>query len=236
MKLNEGETLEPLCSNLKIIQSKDCYRFSIDSVLLADFVETDCTKKLVDLGTGTGIIPLLLASKEEGLGVVGVELLENLAQMAARSVLCNKLEQRIRIICRDISGDLSFLGTEQWDIVTANPPYYPLGTGRISKNSTLAIARHEVKAKLKDYFAAANLLLKQSGSFYLVHRWARLKELYLLCKSYNLYPAKVQAVASRPGCEPYLVLFKCQKGVAVELTELPMRIIMGEGKSYNEPN
>src|SRR3990172_10507061 len=159
----ENETLDTLSSSdLKIIQKKDGYRFSLDAVLLADFTSKYILPKtsLLDMGTGSGVIPIILASKFKDIKITALEIQEELCEMAERNVKLNRLENRIKIIKGDIKETEKFFKKGQFDIVVANPPYRSEKSGRINLAHQKAIARHELKCKLTDLVNAGNFLVK----------------------------------------------------------------------------
>lgn len=229
MNLYPGEQLEDLQGDLKIIAKKGVYRFSADSVLLAEFVQVSPGERIIDLGTGTGILPLLLTAKTKDLQVVGIEIQDDLADMARRSVKYNKKNREITIITGDLKNAPNVLGVGCWDKVLANPPYFKSSEGRVNPCRQIAIARHEIECTLEDVVAAAQKLLRDSGDFYLVHRSARVSELMEVCARYGLFPVKLQEVASKPGKEPYLILIQFLKGKVQEPAHLPVKYLIKNG-------
>lgn len=208
MILLDDENLEDIGLGFKIVQSKKHYRFSVDSVLLANFVEVNSGECVVDLGTGSGIIPLLLSQKDEQVKIVGIEFQQSLAQMAKKSVRYNNQDSRITIIEGDLKESPFLLKGVKWDKVVSNPPYFRKEDTRISPKKEIAIARHEIKCNLEDVVKAASLLLKPGGGFYLVHRYERLTEILTFSKKYELYPARLQTVSVNGDTQPHLILAK----------------------------
>ncbi|MBS3969896.1 MAG: methyltransferase [Clostridia bacterium] len=219
--LFEGEALEDIGGGLKIIQSRNNYRFSEDSILLADFVDLNPGESLLDLGTGSGILPLLLIRRERSLNITGIEIQQELASMAQRSIKYNNLEKKITIVQGDLREAGKLFPGARWDKVIANPPYFRVNEGRISHKNNIAIARHEIECTLTDIVKAAGLLLKPMGSFYIVYGHHRLSELLSLCKENCLCPYQLQPVSAHKDKPPYLVLVKCLHQEEVKLVELP---------------
>lgn len=217
----EGEALEDIGGGLKIIQNKNNYRFSEDSILLADFVDLEPGERLLDLGTGSGIIPLLLIQKERNLNITGIEIQKDLAYMAQRSIYFNNLENKITIVQGDLKEADKFFPDSKWDKVIANPPYFRVNEGRVSPKRNIAIARHEIECTLADVVKAAEALLKPMGSFYIVYRHKRLCELLSLCRKNRLFPCRLQPISANKNKPPHLILLKCLYQKEVELEELP---------------
>ncbi len=224
MILREGEELEVLVDDIKIIQHMNRYKFSVDSVLLADFIKAFPGEKIVDLGTGAGVLPLMITAKISGLKIVGVEIQEDLADMAGRSVRYNKKSENVFILKEDLNDAPDILGND-WDVVISNPPYFTIDEGRINPNIFLAIARHEIKCTLEQVICTAEKLLKAEGRFYMVHRYQRMEEIVNLCCLCGLYPAELQPVASSADKEPYLILIECIKSSACKLKKKPVKIL-----------
>jgi tRNA1Val (adenine37-N6)-methyltransferase len=167
----EAESIDDLIlGNMKIIQPRQGYRFSIDSVILAFFADAGKAKQAVDLGTGSGVIPLLLAYQNQDLKIIGIEIMVAAADRARRSVAYNGLADRINIVDGDIKNINSLLPPGTADLVVANPPFWKKGEGRISQNPEQAVARHEVKVELPEIIAAAAYLLALRGRLCMIHR------------------------------------------------------------------
>ena len=207
--LLEDEALEGIGGGLKIIQNRNSYRFSEDSILLADFVDLNPGESILDLGTGSGILPLLLIQRERNLKITGIEIQHEMASMAQRSIKYNDLEKEITIVQGDLREVSKMFPKTKWDKVITNPPYFRVNEGRISPKNNISIARHEIKCTLKEVIKAASLLLKPKGSFYIVHRYKRLNELIFLCKESYLFPYEIQPVSAHKDKPPHLVLVKC---------------------------
>lgn len=208
-ELFEDEVLEDIGGGLKIIQSRNAYRFSEDSVLFADFVEVSPDESLLDLGTGSGILPLLIIQKEESLNITGIEIHQKLADMARRSIKYNNLEEKITIVHGDLREADKLFPADKWDKLITNPPYFRADEGRISPNNSVAIAKHEVECTLADILKATCLLLKPGGSFYIVYTYQRLDELVSLCRETGLIPCELYPVLAHENEPPRLILVKC---------------------------
>ena len=218
---------------LKIIQNTDGFCFGIDSVLLTEFAR-DIKKqsKIADLGTGTGILGILLSKKVNAKKIVGVEIQEDVADMAKRSIKLNSLENIFEII----QGDLNKIKLENntFDAVVTNPPYKKLGTGIKNKEEKQKISRYETSASLEDWIKISSKLLKDSGSFYIVYRTDRLTELFENLKKYKLEVKKMRFVYSNINKQSNLVLIKAVKGAGVFLKVDEPLIIYNLDGSYTD--
>jgi len=216
--LNNNEKIEDLeDKGLKIIQASDSYRFSVDSILLINFVKLKNYEKIVDLGTGSGIIPLLLFGKRKGLSIYGIEIQKDLADMARRSVELNELQNNITIIQEDFRNLKNIFKNQQFDVVVSNPPYISMGQGKINPSSSRAIARHEIKGDLEDIISVSNYLLKNKGRIYLIYRSAKLIKLIIALKKYGFEPKIIKFIHPRPGENANLVLLEGIKSGKEEL-------------------
>ena len=198
-------------SGLKVIQKIHGPRFSIDAILLARFCTVKKGDLVADLGTGTGIIPLLLASNTKAEQIVGIEIQEELADLARRNVALNGLEDRIRIL----QGDLRVLSEThppgQFNLVLSNPPYRLLGAGQINPNLLKAISRHEIKCTLEDVLEASFYLLRNRGRFALVYHPDRMVDLISGCRQHRLEPKRLQFLHPDDGGEASLILLEASK-------------------------
>jgi len=213
VELKENEEIEDLeLNNWKIIQNKKEFCFGMDSVLLADFAKhIKQGSTVVDLGTGTGILGILLCGKSKLKKVIGVEVQENVADMARRSVDLNNLQDKFEVINEDVNNLDSVFKIQSVDIVITNPPYKKLNSGGINKNEAKLISRHEVKCMLDDVIRQSNYLLKNNGELYMVHRPERLVDICFYLRKYKLEPKNIRFVHSRKDSSPKLVLIKCVK-------------------------
>ena len=218
---------------LKIIQNTDGFCFGIDSVLLTEFAR-DIKKqsKIADLGTGTGILGILLSKKVNAKKIIGVEIQEDVADMAKRSIKLNSLENVFEII----QGDLNKIKLENntFDAVVTNPPYKKLGTGIKNKEEKQKISRYETSASLEDWIKISSKLLKDNGSFYIVYRTDRLTELFENLKKYKLEVKKMRFLYSNINKQSNLVLIKAVKGAGVFLKVDEPLIIYNLDGSYTD--
>ena len=208
--LKENERIDDLeFKNLKIIQNKEGFCFGIDSVLLSDFAKTiSNNSKVIDLGTGTGILPILLSAKTKNTSFVGVEIQKDVAQMAKRSVKLNNLENTIEIINISILDLREKYKKGSFDAVVTNPPYKKINTGIINENDKKLISRHEITASLNDFLEIASYLLKDFGVFFMVHRPERLVDILSLMRKNNIEPKKIKFVYPNKNKITNMVLIK----------------------------
>ncbi len=227
------ETLDDLrCGGLKIIQGKSGYRFSLDPVLLCAFTRINAGESVVDLGSGSGVIPLLLAKRTTAKAITGIELQPSLADRARRSVLLNGFEGRVRILQQDLRRVRSFLPPQCCEVVVSNPPYRSLGGGRTAPTTERATARHELAGGLEDFLAAAHYLLKQGGRFYLIYLAERLAELLAAMREQRLEPKRLRCIHALPGEGARMVLIEGRKNGKPGLTvEAPLYVYAGEDYS-----
>ena len=205
---------------LKVLQKKQGFRFSIDAVLLAHFIQPDTAQRLLDLGTGSAVIPLLLAARHPHLQIDGVELQPEIAQMAQRSVQYNGLEAQIHILQQDLT-QMPPQYYQQYDWVVSNPPFFPLGSSKRSPNPQIALARHEVACTLEQLIQCSVRCLKTRGHFALIHRAERLPEILYYCQQYHLAPAQLRMVHPTIQQPANLVLLDAIKAGRNTLTVLP---------------
>ena len=210
MNLKENERIDDLeFKGLKIIQNKSGFCFGIDSVLLSDFAKNIRNNaKVIDLGTGTGIINLLLSGKTKALEFVGVEIQEEVAEMAARSVELNNLEGKIKILNENILNLKEVYKPKSFDAVVTNPPYKKINTGLTNEDNKKLISRHEITASLKDFIQISAYLLKDYGEFYMVHRPDRLVDIFQLMREEKIEPKLIKFVYPKANKKTNLVLIK----------------------------
>lgn len=235
--LKETERIDDLqINNLKIIQDSNGFCFGIDAVLLANFCKVKSNSRVVDLGTGTGIIPILIAGKSSASEIVGVEIQEDVAEMANRSIKLNNLENRVRIINEDLKNIEEKLEVNGYHVVTSNPPYMH-GGGIKNPNDKKAISRHEIKCNLEDVIKTASRLLMPHGKFFMIHRPIRLVDIITLSRQYKLEPKEIQFIHPRHNKAPNLVLIQFTKGAKPELKILdPLYVYNEEGEYTCEIN
>ncbi|MBD5520846.1 MAG: tRNA1(Val) (adenine(37)-N6)-methyltransferase [Lachnospiraceae bacterium] len=211
--LKENERIDDLQRNgYQVIQNPEKFCFGMDAVLLSGFVRVKAGSTLLDLGTGTGIIPILLEAKTQAAHLTGLEIQEESADMARRSVALNKLEDKIAIVTGDIKEAGNIFGAASFDVVTCNPPYMIGGHGLTNPDAPKAIARHEILCTLEDVVAQAAKVLKPGGNFFMVHRPFRLAEIMVLLHNYKLEPKRMQMVYPFVDKEPNMVLIEASRG------------------------
>jgi len=209
IELKENERIDDLEFNgLKIIQNKEGFCFGIDSVLLSSFAKNIKNSKVIDLGTGTGIINILLSGKTNNCNFTGVEIQEEVAEMADRSIKLNNLEDRIKIINESILNLKNTFQRKEFDVVVTNPPYKKINTGIINKQDKKIISRHEITASLEDFIQTASYLLKDYGEFYMVHRPDRLVDIFSIMRKEKIEPKKIRFVYPDKNKKANLVLIK----------------------------
>jgi len=196
----------------KIIQNGKKFCFGMDAVLLSGFAKIKPGELVLDLGTGTGIIPILLEAKTEGKHFTGLEIQEDSANMARRSVAMNKLNDKIDIVLGDIKEASKLFGAASFDVVTSNPPYMNHHHGLTNPDLPKAIARHEILCSLEDVVREAAKVLKPGGRFYMVHRPFRLVEIINTLTAYKLEPKRLKMVQPFADKEPNMILIECTKG------------------------
>ena len=210
VKLKESERIDDLeYKGLKIIQDENGFCFGIDSVLLSDFAKNiKKDAKVLDLGTGTGIISILLCGKTDLKKAIGIEIQENVADMARRSSKLNNLEDRFKILNENILNLNNIFEKQSFDVIVTNPPYKKKGTGIINENEKKIISRHEVTAELEDFIKISKDLLKDKGEFYIVHRPERLIDILSYMRKNKIEPKVLRMVCSNAEKGPKLVLIK----------------------------
>lgn len=235
VELKPGERIDDLIrQDLKIIQDPASFCFSMDAVLLAQFAGLKKGDRVADLGTGTGVIPLLLTTRQADIRVTGLELQHQSAERAERSVRLNKLEEKVTIVQGDLRLASEVLPVAAFNLVTSNPPYMGRGTGLKNELDSMTIARHEVMCNLEDVIAAAARLLTFKGRLALVHKPQRLADIFCLMRKYGLEPKRLRLVYPRPGRNPNMVLVEGLSGGGVELEVLQPLYVYGEDGEYTQ--
>ena len=233
--LFENERIDDLQRNhYKIIQNTKKFCFGMDAVLLSGFAKVKEGEQVLDLGTGTGIIPILLEAKTKGKHFSGLEIQEESASMAKRSVELNNLQDKIDIVVGDIKEASNILGAASFDVVTTNPPYMTDSHGLLNPNMEKAIARHELLCTLEDVIRESSKLLKTNGRFYMVHRPFRLAEIIVVMKKYKLEVKHMRFVHAFIDKEPNMVLIEAMKGGKPRVTVDSPLIVYKEPGVYNE--
>ncbi|WP_051689920.1 tRNA1(Val) (adenine(37)-N6)-methyltransferase [Pelobacter seleniigenes] len=207
------ETLDDLSlGGIRLLQARNGYRYSLDPILLADFAAVRKGDRAVDLGTGNGILALLLGRLYAVGEVVAIERQEALAERARRNVGLNDMSARIQVVCGDLREVCRQLPAAGYDLVVSNPPFRKLNSGRIAPNDERAMARHELAGGVTDFIMAAARLLKHGGRFALIHLAERLAEICADMKTAGLEPKRMRLVHSTLGDEAKLVLLEGRKG------------------------
>lgn len=230
-----GERLDDLqIKGYEIIQSPGRFCFGMDAVLLSSFAKVKRGERALDLGTGTGILPILLEAKNEGSGYVGLEIQEESADMARRSVLHNKLEQKIEIVTGDIKEASTIFGAASFHVITTNPPYMIGEHGLKNANEAMYIARHEALCTLDDILRESARLLKPKGRFYMVHRPFRLAEILGKMSFYGIEPKRMRLVHPYVDKEPNMVLVEGLRGGKPRMTVEKPLIVYEKTGEYTE--
>ena len=213
MLLKENERIDDLQRNhYKIIQDSDRFCFGMDAVLLSGFARAKEGDRVLDLGTGTGIIPILMEAKTCAAHLSGLEIQPDSADMARRRVKLNGLEEKIEIVTGDIKEAVSLFGPASFDVVTCNPPYMTEHHGLTNPGVPKAIARHELLCTLEDVISQAGRLLKPGGNLYMVHRPFRLADIFVLLRQYKIEPKRMKLVYPFVDKEPNMVLIEANRG------------------------
>lgn len=233
INLKENERLDELQRNgYRIIQNPEKFCFGMDAVLLSGFARAKEGGKVLDLGTGTGIIPILLEAKTKASHLTGLEIQEESADMAARSVALNGLQDKIRIVQGDIKEAGTLFGAASFDVVTCNPPYMIGQHGLKNPGAPKAIARHEILCTLEDVVSQTAKLLRPGGNFFMVHRPFRLAEIMVLLREYKLEPKRMQLVYPYVDKEPNMVLIEANRGGRARMTVEKPLIVYKEAGVY----
>ena len=231
VELKENERIDDLQRNgYQIIQNPEKFCFGMDAVLLSGFVKVKPGAKVLDMGTGTGIIPLLVEAKTQASHISAIEIQEESADMARRSVRLNGLEDKIHIVTGDLKEADKFFDAASFDVITCNPPYMIGQHGLTNPDAPKAIARHEILCTLDDVVRNAAKLLKPGGNFCMVHRPFRLAEIITVMKEYKLEPKRMKLVYPYVDKEPNMVMIEgCRGGKSRMTVEKPLIV-------YREPN
>lgn len=218
VELKEHERLDDLQNGYFIIQNTQDFCYGIDAVLLSGFAKVKPGERVLDMGTGTGIVPILLKAKTQGKHFTGLEIQERSAEMARRSVAYNHLEDTVTICTGDIKEAAAIFGRASFSVVTCNPPYMTGNHGLTNPHLPKAIARHEVLCTLEDVISQASQVLEPHGRFYMVHRPFRLAEIMGLMMKYKLEPKRMRLVHPYVDKEPNMVLIEGLSGGTPRIT------------------
>jgi tRNA1Val (adenine37-N6)-methyltransferase len=232
----EDETIDDLqLKGLNLIQKKDGFKFGIDAVLLSDFACVKTKHRVIDLCTGTGIVPFLIYGKYSPQSVYGLEIQEDMIDMAKRSVKLNSLEEKLFFLNEDLKNIEYLKKLEKFDVVTVNPPYKLNSAGILNPNDKLAIARHEILCNLEDVISASRVLMKDNGRMFMVHRPERLADIFTLMRKYKIEPKRVKMIHPKIGKAPNIVLVEGQRdGGAYLKWDAPLYVYDENGKYTKE--
>lgn len=238
VRINDDERIDDLqYKGLRLIQKRDGFCFGVDAVLLANFADVRKNAAVIDLGTGTGIIPVLLAGKTEAKSITGLEIQAEMAEMAGRSIELNSLGDRVKILCGDLKNSPELFGACSFDVVVTNPPYMNAGGGLVNPSDTKAVSRHEILCTLEDVIRASARLLIPGGQLAMVHRPERLVDIVWLMRSYKIEPKVLRLVHPSPYKKSNLLLIKGSKGGNPQLKMLdPLYVYDDKGKFSREIN
>ncbi|MEI3200102.1 MAG: tRNA1(Val) (adenine(37)-N6)-methyltransferase [Lachnospiraceae bacterium] len=235
IELKEGERLDDLHRNgFQIIQNKEKFCFGMDAVLLSGFAKVKEGEKVLDIGTGTGIIPILLAAKTPGQHFTGLEIQPESADMARRSVALNHLEEKISIVEGDVREADQLFSAASFDVITSNPPYMTGSHGLVNPDMPKAIARHEICCTLEDLVSQTEKLLRPGGRFFMVHRPFRLAEIMTVLTAHHLEPKRMRLVYPFVDKEPNMVLLECIRGGKPRITVEKPLIVYKEPGVYQD--
>ena len=233
--IKDNERLDDLqCKGYYIIQNPDMFCFGMDAVLLADFVTGRKNARAMDLGPGTGVIPILMEARDKAAHLTGLEIQNESADMALRSVMYNNLTDKVDIVCGDIKDADKLFERDSFDIVTSNPPYISGDKGLLNVMEPKNIARHEILLSLEDVIKAAGYLLKAGGTFAMVHKPFRIAEIIRILSKYHLEPKRLRMVQPYADKEPNMVLIESTKGGKPMVKVEPALVVYNKDGSYTE--
>jgi tRNA1Val (adenine37-N6)-methyltransferase len=234
-KHERDETLDTLFrGRLVVIQAKRGYRFSLDAVLLANFVDIKGKERIMDLGAGGGVIALILAALNPSVQVVGLEIQERMVDRALRSVALNHLNGRVEIVLGDVRSVGQNFRPQKFDLAVSNPPYRRLKSGRVNPDPERYVARHEVEASLQDFLDGGSYLLRRGGRMALVYPAARATDLVAAMRQADLEPRRLRSVHSFEGTPASLVLAEGIKGIRSELEIMQPLVVYAKRKKYSD--
>lgn len=217
----------------QLIQNPSHFCYGIDAVLLADFANAKQDDSIIDLGSGTGVIPLILHHKSKAQKIVGLEKQKEAFELAQRNASLNRLSEVIHFVNGDVLDVKKNFKSGEFSLVVTNPPYTEKGRGPTSPYSAKEVARHETTAGIVDFVEAAYYLLADKGSFCIVHRPSRLVDIITACRQNQLEPKRIRFVSPQPEASPNIVLVQCTKNGGKELTIEPTLLVRGQNGEYS---
>jgi len=235
--IHDGERIDDTgFGNLRLIQKPEDFCYGIDAVLLATFAQIRKGDRVIDLGTGTGIIPMILSHRTEASEILGVEVQQESYERGLRNVVLNELVNRVKLIHGDVKHLIKekMVSKHSFDVVLTNPPYIKSDGGVKNKECARTIARHETTAGLSDFVNEASLLLKDRGDFYMVHRPNRLVDISTLCRQHKLEPKELRLVSPNKDSAPNILLIHCVKHGRPDLKFLDPLYVYKENGSYTD--
>ncbi len=234
-EIRPGERLDDLqIGGLELIQDPEKFCFGVDAVFLSDFVRVRPGESVLDLGTGNGIIPVLLSAKTEARHITGLEIQADTAEMARRSVAHNHLEDRIDIVTGDIKEAAELFRPAFFDVITTNPPYMLADHGIRNPDDAKAVARHEILCTLDDILRESMRLMQDKSRFYMIHRPFRLTEIMIKMHEYKIEPKRIRFIHPYIDKEPTMVLIEGVRGAKPRVTVEPPLIIFDSHGAQEE--
>ena len=238
VKINDDECVDDLqLKGLKIIQKRNGFKFGVDAVLLSDFAIIKNKDKIVDLCTGTGIIPFLLIGKYNPSEIVGVEIQQEMVDISNRSAELNDVCEKVSFVNIDLKNQNDIKALGRFDVVTVNPPYKLNNSGIINPSDNIAIARHEIACNIEDVINATRILLKDNGRMYMVHRPDRLIDILVTMRKYRIEPKRIRMIHPNPSKAPNIVLIEGQRdGGSFLKWDPPLYVYDNNGKFSDQIN
>lgn len=233
--LNDGETLDDLqIDGIHLIQKEDGFRFGVDAVLLANFANVKSKHTVIDLCTGTGIIPFIIKGKKKPKKVIGIEIQSEFVEMANKSKKINGFSDDIEFVEGDLKDIELIKSLPRADVLTVNPPYKLANAGIVNENDKLSIARHEIKCTLEDVIASSRKILNDNGRIFIVHRPERLADIFTLMRKYKIEPKRVQMIHPNTKKAANIVLVEGQRDGGAFLKWEPPLYVYDDNGNYSE--
>ena len=232
--LHDDELCELFAGRLRIFQKRNGYRFSVDSILLADFARQRASGSIADLGTGSGVLPIIFSKSKAVKEIIGIEVQEDLAQLAQKNICLNQCEDRVKIIHADIRTIKKDFKAGSFDAVISNPPFYPEHSGRLNPDNQKAISRHELFGTLADFTNISQYILKLSGKFLTIYPSARAVDLIQEMRASGIEPKTLQFIHPRIDEHANLVLIEGIKGAGKEAKVLTPLVLYDARGRYTE--